>query len=968
MSAANSDAASDLRQKAEELLKKKPVKMTSQLSEAEKLKIVHELEVHQVELELQNEELRIALSVANDTLKLHNLEAVKSTLPPPKDEIVDIDGQMQNNEALQNAVALTHATFESIHNGILVVGNDGKIIRTNGRFAEMWQIPADIFSSANDKRLLDYILIQLSDPEDFLVKVSEMYANPQGESLDMIHFRDGRIFERISKPMFIGSEPKGRVWSFLDITERIRAEDELREVGNNYLGLFNAIQQAIYIQNPDLTFINVNQGACEMYGYEREYFIGKTLEFLSAPGKNDLNHVAELVGLAFNGQPQKYEFWGEKKDGTVFSNEVMTVKGKYFGADVLITVASDISERVYAQNALLESEAIYRNLVLRLPDGVYKSTHEGRFLDVNPAMVSMLGYASKEELMAIDIKTQLYFEPTDRESLILQEKLEETGVYRLKKKDGTGIWVEDKGWYNLDEKCEILSHEGILRDVTDRKLAEELLQFSEERYRTIVDNLGEGVGFVNAEDRFEFANIAAEEIFGVGLGGLVGMSLEQFVSAEQYRSIQRETALRVKGIKSVYELDIQRPNNDLRTIVITAVPQFDKKGDFIGTYGVFRDITKRKQTEKALRHEQYLLHALMNNVPDHIYFKDSESRFIRINKAQARLFGLSDPDQAIGKTDFDFFTNEHARQAFEDEQEIIRTGEPISKEERETWEDHPDTWVLTSKMPLVDSNNRIIGTFGISMNIDDRKKAEAEIRLKNEELHRMNVEKDKFFSIIAHDLRSPFNGFLGLTELMVEDLPTMSMDDIKKIALIMRTSATNLFNLLGNLLDWSRMQRGLSTFSFESFLLKPRISESMVFVMDGANKKGIVVSYDIPGDLEVYADRNMVGGIIRNIASNAVKFTNKGGNIAISAKTVADNFVEISIKDNGIGMNQEMIDYLFLLDVNTSRSGTEGECSTGLGLILCKDFIEKHGGKLWVESEEGKGSTFRFTLPGKMKE
>lgn len=843
MSAANYDASSNFRQKAEELLKKKPIKMTSQLSEAEKLIIMHELEVHQIELELQNEELRIALSAANDTLKLHNLEVVESILLPPKYEIIDVIRQIEDKEALQNAIALTHATFESIHNGIIVVGNDGEIISTNGRFAEMWRIPDDIITSANDKKLLDYILEQLSDTEGFLAMVSEMYANPKGESIGMIHFKDGRIFERISKPMYIGGEPKGRVWSFLDITERVHAE-----------------------------------------------------------------------------------------------------------------------------KAFHESETLYRNLVLRLPDGVYKSTHEGKFIDVNPAMVSMLGYDSKEDLMSIDIKTQLYFVATDRESLVLQEKLEETGVYRLRKKDGTGIWVEDKGWYNLDEKGEILSHEGILRDITERKHAEELLQESEERYRTIVDNLGEGVGFVNAENQFTFANIAAEEIFGVGSGGLVGMSLEQFVSAEQYRSIQKETALRVKGIKSVYELDILRSNNELRTIIITAVPQFDKKGDFMGTYGVFRDITKRKQTEKALHHEQYLLHALMNNVPDHIYFKDSESRFIRINKAQSRLFGLSDPDRAIGKTDFDFFTNEHARQAFEDEQEIIRTGQPISKEERETWEDHPDTWVLTTKMPLVDSNKKIIGTFGISMNIDDRKKAESEIRLKNEELHRMNVEKDKFFSIIAHDLRSPFNGFLGLTELMVEDLPTMSMDDIKKIALIMRTSATNLFSLLGNLLDWSRLQRGLSTFSFESFLLKPKISESMVFVMDGANKKGITVSYDVPGDLEVYADRNMVAGMIRNIASNAVKFTNKGGNIAISAKPVADNFVEISIKDSGIGMNQEMIDHLFLLDVNTSRSGTEGEYSTGLGLILCKDFIEKHGGKLWVESEEEKGSTFRFTLPGKKKE
>ena len=182
----------------------------------------------------------------------------------------------------------------------------------------------------------------------------------------------------------------------------------------------------------------------------------------------------------------------------------------------------------------------------------------------------------------------------------------------------------------------------------------------------------------------------------------------------------------------------------------------------------------------------------------------------------------------------------------------------------------------------------------------------------------------------------------------------------------MRTSATNLYSLLGNLLEWSRMQRGLTTFVPSSFQLMQRISESMVYVLESAVKKEISISYDIPENLEVYADKNMIGGIIRNLVSNAVKFTPKGGKITISAKSGSYNSIEISIKDSGIGMNTNMIEHLFRLDVNTSRTGTEGEYSTGLGLILCKDFIEKHGGKLWIESEPGKGSTFRFTLPAKM--
>jgi len=170
---------------------------------------------------------------------------------------------------------------------------------------------------------------------------------------------------------------------------------------------------------------------------------------------------------------------------------------------------------------------------------------------------------------------------------------------------------------------------------------------------------------------------------------------------------------------------------------------------------------------------------------------------------------------------------------------------------------------------------------------------------------------------------------------------------------------------LGNLLDWSGMQRGLTSFTPTSLLLFSKISESIVLPLQAAANKDITFNIEIPDDLAVFADENMLNGIFQNLVNNAVKFTPKGGNICISAKPGIDDQIEISIKDSGIGMNQNMINNLFRLDENTSRKGTEGETSTGLGLIICKDFIEKHGGKLWVESIEGKGSTFYFTLPVK---
>ena len=158
-------------------------------------------------------------------------------------------------------------------------------------------------------------------------------------------------------------------------------------------------------------------------------------------------------------------------------------------------------------------------------------------------------------------------------------------------------------------------------------------------------------------------------------------------------------------------------------------------------------------------------------------------------------------------------------------------------------------------------------------------------------------------------------------------------------------------------------KEGVTTFEPASFLLKSIIAESLKSILESAGKKEIAIRFEIPEDMNVYADGYMLGSTIRNLVSNAMKFTPKGGEITIKATSTIGNFDEISVKDTGIGMNKNMMDNLFRLDEHTNRKGTEGEASTGLGLIICREFIEKHGGRLWVDSEEGKGSTFCFSLP-----
>ncbi|MCX6240093.1 MAG: HAMP domain-containing sensor histidine kinase [Bacteroidia bacterium] len=171
--------------------------------------------------------------------------------------------------------------------------------------------------------------------------------------------------------------------------------------------------------------------------------------------------------------------------------------------------------------------------------------------------------------------------------------------------------------------------------------------------------------------------------------------------------------------------------------------------------------------------------------------------------------------------------------------------------------------------------------------------------------------------------------------------------------------------MLENLLEWAKMQQGLIPFDPKTVELPPIVDECISMMLEPAKNKGIEIAYDIPEDLVVFADSNILQTIIRNLVSNAVKFTSKGGKVSLSAKDTGNKSVEISISDTGIGMSQKMIDNLFRLDVQTNRKGTEGEPSTGLGLLICKEFVEKHEGEIWVESEEGKGSVFYFSIPSK---
>jgi PAS domain S-box-containing protein len=377
------------------------------------------------------------------------------------------------------------------------------------------------------------------------------------------------------------------------------------------------------------------------------------------------------------------------------------------------------------------------------------------------------------------------------------------------------------------------------------------------------------------------------------------------------------------------------------------------------TFGFLVMVNQRLNAEKSESSERFI--SIFNTSPDAVAISSlSDGNIYECNSAFLSMSGYL-KEEIIGKTslginiwhdstDRDRIVTLLKGSGFVDNFEA-----EFQRKDGSTF-----TGLMSARVINLDGNASIIS---VTRDITERKEAEQEIKCKNEQLYSANAEKDKLFSIIAHDLRSPFSSLLGFTQLLDEELPVLTQNEVQKMVRGMRKSTIDLYNLLENLLEWSMMQRDLISFNPELLPLRQEIMDTIGVLKESANKKKIEISDDIPADLEVIADKAMLDSILRNLISNSIKFTNENGQVSIMAESMPDLSVKVSISDTGIGISKAMLKNLFRIDVNTSRKGTNNEASSGLGLMICKDFVEKHGGNFWVESEEGKGSTFSFILP-----
>lgn len=779
--------------------------------------------------------------------------------------------------------------------------------------------------------------------------------------IEVVYLVDGKLFG--TSLLAMGKHPNGLSIEILENFVSLAAASLRRKRAEEALWKSEEMLRAVTENAADIIMELDIQGTI-LYtsrvfsGYRKEDVVGKNFcDWTATEYHQEMTKALECVFSKALPQTYQSRALGVNKEIRWFSSHLSPV---IVGDEVknAVLVLSDITDRKKIEEALRESEENYRVITQSTIDVIFIIDRQGKQLFFNNSIERVLGYKieevigrsfseflPKECLANYQVQLEMVFSNRQISNFITQ-------MYH---KDGYLIDVE------VNVKLTKLKGEyvgqGTIRDITAKKRREEELRNSLERNQALLGAnpdlmfvFDSNCKIVDFHSEHHDQLVVPPEIF---LGKLVEEILPHEVVL-----ITREKVGAVLSSQrpdyATYELKI---GDELKYFESRYVPCGKRE-----VLSIVRDITEQKKTEESLNVavESYL--DIFNSVSEAIYLLDDSGTFIDVNRGAEKMYQYS-KQELIGKSPQSI--SAPGRNNLEEIQKMMNrvseTGLPayfVFWAIRKNGEVFPKE-VFVNKGKYF-GKDVLIAT---ARDITEKNQVEERIRSKNEELQKINAEKDKFFSIIAHDLRSPFTAFLGLTQLMVQDLPSLRLDNIQEIALLMRDSATNLYSLLENLLQWSRLQRGMIAFNPKSFLLMPKVTNSMQAISEIAGKKGVEIVLNIPEDLMIFADINMLESVIRNLASNAVKFANKGGKVLISAHATTDHAVEISIKDTGIGMDKEMIRKLFRIDEYTCRPGTDGEPSTGLGLILCKDFVDRHEGRIWVESIEGMGSTFHFVLP-----
>ena len=526
------------------------------------------------------------------------------------------------------------------------------------------------------------------------------------------------------------------------------------------------------------------------------------------------------------------------------------------------------------------------------------------------------------------------------------------GEFINQKKDGELFYEKATIKPIRNESGEIISYLGIKEDITELKKTEEALANKNREmdrfFNVVVDLL---CIIENSSGKFIRLNNAWENTLGYPLDQLMGKIYIDFVHPDDVDSTSRAFRILMEtGSITNFVNRYKCKNGDYRFIEWSAINNND------GTvYGSARDITERKKSEIALKESEARFRSIFKRANAGIFFSDKNGQIILVNHALHNMVEYSVSD--LYMMDFSQFTHldDLSRENELLKKLIIGNINQYRIEKRFVSKSQKVIWVDLAMSVIRRENGDPLYYVGVVNNISERKHYE-------EQLKTINDTKDKFFSIISHDLRNQFSGIHGLSEILVAEKDSINATKRDQYLSLLHQGGKSALNLLENLLEWSRLQLNRMEHNPKFWNLFNIVEEVYEMIENQSTLKNIVIRNYVDKNQIVFADKNMLTTVLRNLLNNAIKFTPSYGKVVIISWSESNNNF-ISIRDTGVGMSQETIGKLFKIDTTHSTVGTEKERGSGLGLILCREFIKKHGGDIIVSSDVGQGSEFIISLP-----
>lgn len=849
----------------------------------------------------------------------------------------------------------------------------------------------------------DYVIKEFSTRDKKVKRLEFRFAHKNGSWI---------WFEAIGQDFLNDPEVNGILVNSRDISDQKKKQQKLAKSERGYKRLIeNSNAFIMEIDADNYKVVSCNQAMAKLLNHSVQNLIGKNIKELLPP--EVLSKRIEYGNKAL--EQNKVQQFEDERDGRCFMNHFIPYTDQE--RRYIQTITYEITGHWKPERALSDSETRYKELFQFLEEGFLRADKNGIITMANNSIAALAGYESPEELIGLSMN-KLYAIPSERSKMLADLKKKGTlrnYEIRLITKSGDLRWSSCNIKFFKNQQNEIAGTEGLVRDITGQKRLEEKLQESQQRFKQFMDHIPGAAFLKDRDNKLLYCNQEYASMLGTTPENLLYEDMIESIPKNLQRIYFQENEDIIKKGKPIVSESEFTAEKELKHWLTYKFPVLVKNETFVG--GISIDITDRKKAERDLVKSQDNLSYLNQSLSSVInidsldkiyqYMADSvhllypgsvvlyvavdETGEYTINKGIAGLektyfekieritgFKLMDKRYKLkdryrnffisGKlivhddTFTEFTKGTFASMAAKAVQKLLGIKRIYTI--GVNWEDELlGAIIVLTTQPYEVVEKVFIENYVTHMAAVIRnKKINDQLQKSEAQYRELNATKDKFFSIISHDLKAPFNSILGFSKLINKKIKNNEYDKVNTYCDFINKSAQQSYDLLDNLLQWSRIQTGRMEFKPKKINLKESVDASLVLLSPNYKAKKIEITNEVSGKLEVNADQFMLDTVFRNLISNAIKFTHPKGKIAVRAKQKANEII-LEVEDNGIGIDKKEIDHLFNIENSYSQEGTNEEKGTGLGLILCKEFIEKHGGKIGVKSKKDKGTIFFFTIP-----